>query len=321
MQVSDFILDYHTIKGSKICVQGNIISLGEDTSISDNYNAMSSFNLDTRNLSRDIRKQIMQKCTISSPCLEVVCGIAQDIYEDKGLVVNQVGMNTDKKLVESQHRTQEKTMNVSTSEYTCKVNGENIGITLDGAEKIKMVDEYGIHIGYLHGKEYSFGHGAGSIKITKDKTGNIISVVRDDNVNTYTSVSCFTNSKYNNYYIYGDKIAEGVSLSMVTGMMVTDPKLTYLTTFVHDTLTIKNNTWPLIEVTTKVYSKIIGDIVITYYLLMEQGANNIVGTVKRIKVNGNPKNSLIIMNNKMFIEDDIGTRQVQVKDGKIQIID
>lgn len=205
--------------------------------------------------------------------------------------------------------------------YTCKVNGENIGITIDGKKKIRMVDENGIlRIGYLNGQEYNFGHGAGSVKITKDKKGNVVSILIDDNVNTYTSMSCSSNPQYDKYYIDGDKIAEGVSLSMVTGMAVADPKLTYLTTTVHDTLT-NNNTWPLIEVTTKIYSKIIGDIIITYYLLMEQGTNNIVGTVKMIKVNGNPKNSLIVMNNKMFIEDNIGTRQVQIINGEIQIID
>lgn len=121
IQVSDFILDYHLIKGTKTCVQGNLISLGDDVSISDKQNVMSSVTLDTKGLSRDLRKQIMQTCTIVSPCLEIVCGVAEDVDYDKGLIVNKLGANMAGKLVEFQKRTQEKIINLTRSKRLQKI--------------------------------------------------------------------------------------------------------------------------------------------------------------------------------------------------------
>ncbi len=80
MQVSDFILDYNSLRGTKVCVHGDIMSMGDMTSI----------NLNTNKLSRNLRKDIMQKCTMMSTCSQVVCGVVQDITYSKGLIVSEI---------------------------------------------------------------------------------------------------------------------------------------------------------------------------------------------------------------------------------------
>jgi hypothetical protein len=90
MEVSDLILDYSRIEGTNICVQGEIISMGDISMLRDRNNLMASVNLNTKKLSRNLRKNIMQKCTFMNTCLQIVCGVAQDVDYDKGLIVNKI---------------------------------------------------------------------------------------------------------------------------------------------------------------------------------------------------------------------------------------
>ena len=90
IQVSDFMLDYNTLKGTKVCVDGNIVSMGDMTTLMDKNNEMASINLNIDKLSRNLRKDIMQKCTIMSSCSQVVCGVVQDVMYDKGLIVSEI---------------------------------------------------------------------------------------------------------------------------------------------------------------------------------------------------------------------------------------
>lgn len=90
MQVSDFMLDYNSLKETKVCVAGNITSMGNTTMLADRNNPMTSIFLDTSRLSRDSRKQIMQQCGIMETCSNVVCGKVSDIMYNKGLIVTEI---------------------------------------------------------------------------------------------------------------------------------------------------------------------------------------------------------------------------------------
>ena len=90
LQVSDFMLDYNSLKGTKVCVHGDIMSMGDMTTLMDKNNAMVSINLNTDKLSRNLRKEIMQKCTMMSTCSQVVCGLVRDVMYDKGLIVTEI---------------------------------------------------------------------------------------------------------------------------------------------------------------------------------------------------------------------------------------
>ncbi len=78
--------------------------------------------------------------------------------------------------------------------YVCKINDKNIIISTED-KKIFMDEGYGKRTGYLQGHEYMFGHGTGSIKIIRDKRGEIIKIIRDDNVETLMSTSCYKLNK------------------------------------------------------------------------------------------------------------------------------
>jgi len=90
MQVSDFILDYSSLKNIKVCINGNILSMGDTTVLVDKSNSMISISLDINKLSRKIRKQIMQQSSIENIWSNVVCGKASDIMYDKGLIIEEI---------------------------------------------------------------------------------------------------------------------------------------------------------------------------------------------------------------------------------------
>ncbi len=78
--------------------------------------------------------------------------------------------------------------------YLCKINDKNIIIST--ADKKIFIDEgYGKRTGYLQGEEYVFGRGTGSIKIIRNNHGEIIKIIRDDNVETRISTSCYKFNK------------------------------------------------------------------------------------------------------------------------------
>ena len=82
------------------------------------------------------------------------------------------------------------TFSIEASQYLCKINDTNIVISIEG-KKVIMDEGYGKRTGYLQGNEYVFGHGTGTVKIIKNKKGHIVKIYRDDNVDTYTSTSCY----------------------------------------------------------------------------------------------------------------------------------
>lgn len=90
IQVPDFILDYSSLKNTKVCVAGDIRSMGDITMLADRNNPMASIFLDTSRLSRDLRKQIMQQCGMMDTCSSIVCGKASDIMFNKGLIAEKI---------------------------------------------------------------------------------------------------------------------------------------------------------------------------------------------------------------------------------------
>ncbi len=78
IEVADFILDYEDLKKSKVCVKGDIVSIGDETQLLDTNNASTRILIDVSNMSRSLRKEIMQKCTMFSTCSSVVCGSPDD---------------------------------------------------------------------------------------------------------------------------------------------------------------------------------------------------------------------------------------------------
>ncbi len=88
--VSDFILDYNSLKHSNICVKGSIFAMGDIITLSDLDNQMTQVFLDINNLSRELRKKIITICNGSNNCIQTICGIAQDINFDKGIKVNEI---------------------------------------------------------------------------------------------------------------------------------------------------------------------------------------------------------------------------------------
>lgn len=58
-----------------------------------------------------------------------------------------------------------------------------------------MDEGYGKRTGYLQGKEYVFGRGTGSIKIIKNTHREIIKIIRDNNIKTRISTSCYEFNK------------------------------------------------------------------------------------------------------------------------------
>jgi len=90
MQVSDFILDYSSLKNIKVCVAGNITSMGDTTMLADKNNPMTSIFLDTSKLSRNLRKQIMQQYGMMDTCSNIVCGRASDIMFNQGLIAEKI---------------------------------------------------------------------------------------------------------------------------------------------------------------------------------------------------------------------------------------
>lgn len=76
------------------------------------------------------------------------------------------------------------------SMYVCKINNKNIIIST-ADKKIFMDEGYGKRTGYLQEEEYVFGHGTGYIKIIRNNQREIIKIIRDDNVETRTSESCY----------------------------------------------------------------------------------------------------------------------------------
>ena len=113
-------------------------------------------------------------------------------------------------------------------------------------------------------------------------------------------------------YSIGAEIAEGVGTSLVVGFSAIDPDLTYEIETSNDEFTVQGNTWPIIDVSVNVESKVLSNPKITFVLMLEidQTSETVVATLKNIKVDGEVEPSLEIMNNTMYIETEEGTEQI-----------
>ena len=86
-------------------------------------------------------------------------------------------------------------------------------------------------------------------------------------------------------YSIGTEIAEGVGTSLVIGFSAIDPDLTYEIETSNDEFTAGGHTWPIIDVSVIVESKVLSNPKITFVLMLEidQITEYVVGTVKNIK--------------------------------------
>jgi len=132
-----------------------------------------------------------------------------------------------------------------------------------------------------------------------------------------------TDSPMAQIYEVGKKIAEGVSLGIIVGMSSADPDLKHEISTFQDKLTVQGNTWPILDVTIDIKSNLLQIQKITFVLLLEVDKTDgtIVGTAKRFLADGKQDANLDIMNNKMFIESEEGTHQVQVINGVRHIVE
>ena len=130
-------------------------------------------------------------------------------------------------------------------------------------------------------------------------------------------------TEQNTIYSLGTEIAEGIGSSIMVGISVTDPALSYEIETSNDEFTYEDNTWPIIDVSVNVESEVLSNPKITFVLMLEIDpiTESIVGTVKNVKVDGEAEPSLEIMNNTMYIETEEGTEQVQLIDGELNFIE
>jgi len=124
-------------------------------------------------------------------------------------------------------------------------------------------------------------------------------------------------------YSIGSEISEGVGTSLAIGFSAIDPDLTYKIETSNDEFTEQGHTWPIIDVSVIVESKVLSNPKITFVLLLEidQITESVVGTVKNIKVDGAVEPSLEIMNNTMYVETEEGTEQVQLIEGELHFVE
>lgn len=91
IQVSDLLLDFNDIIDNNVCVSGNMVAMGDVTLLQDKDNVGVTINLNTTQLERNIRKKIMQSCTLFDPCRKVIlCGVVAHVSFLKGLIVKEV---------------------------------------------------------------------------------------------------------------------------------------------------------------------------------------------------------------------------------------
>ena len=128
---------------------------------------------------------------------------------------------------------------------------------------------------------------------------------------------------YREVYDIGKDIAEGINLSILTGLSLVDDELQYSDRYLNETFTFEENTWPIINVFIDIESQIIGDIGIKYFLLLENDQNGVVvGTVKTMRVDGDYDDPFLTMlNNTMYIETNDGTEQVQIIDDQLYFVE
>lgn len=128
---------------------------------------------------------------------------------------------------------------------------------------------------------------------------------------------------YREVYDIGKDIAEGINLSILTGLSLVDDELQYSDRYLNETFTFEENTWPIINVFIDIESQIIGDIGIKYFLILENDQNGVVvGTVKTMRVDGDYDDPFLTMlNNTMYIETDDGTEQVQIIDDQLYFVE
>jgi hypothetical protein len=124
-------------------------------------------------------------------------------------------------------------------------------------------------------------------------------------------------------YGSGKQIAEGIAKAIMGGMAKTDPKIKYDLEIKETTFTHEGNTWPILDVKIETKSQKIENLKLTFVLLLEkdQGSQTIVGTIKNIRINDDPKNAFSKFNNIMYIMTEKGIKRVQTVDGKLQIVE
>lgn len=124
-------------------------------------------------------------------------------------------------------------------------------------------------------------------------------------------------------YSIGEEISEGVALSIVIGLATADEDLKYEISRIRDEFTHQNYTWLLIRSAIDIQSKTLNNMHITFWLALEVNPSDgvVIGTVKRMMLDGEKNEYLSLMNNKMFVETEEGTVQVALKNGKIKYLE
>jgi hypothetical protein len=129
--------------------------------------------------------------------------------------------------------------------------------------------------------------------------------------------------KYSKYYPTGLEIAEGLSLSIKTGMTAIDPNLVYTLETKKGVFAFEGNEWPIVDVQISIESKLLNNPIITYKILLEEDkSGTIVGTVKVVRADGKEDPSLKYLENTMYIGNKEGTQQVVLDEaGNIQVVE
>lgn len=137
---------------------------------------------------------------------------------------------------------------------------------------------------------------------------------------TYAGIPITVNT-VQEMYITGQNIANGVAEGIMLGIEEVDNSINYNIIHKYDKLNDGKIEFPIVETIIKFSGNIVGRSEISFVVILEiSKENNIVGTIKRVKINGIlDKNNEIL--NSMFIETDEGIEQVTLQNGEIAIVE
>lgn len=91
ISTDDFRLDYSSLKGKKVLVEGEVLYMMNIFTLKKNNMDLSPILIDVSNLPRDEQKKILQECaTLTSVCKGVVYGIAGKVMYQNGIIAEGI---------------------------------------------------------------------------------------------------------------------------------------------------------------------------------------------------------------------------------------
>jgi len=118
----------------------------------------------------------------------------------------------------------------------------------------------------------------------------------------------------------GKQIAYGICFNQLKNMKDGDPNIEYQILTNQNSFTAQANTWPIVDTVIKIDSNVYGKSELSFMLFLEIYKKNgtVVGTIKKIKFNGNENHKWNHLENSMFIDTPEGTVEVKMMNGKLQ---